>query len=124
MVERKAGKTEVKEKSERFPWEIRDALEGLSGEVEQAVMVVLMNSDEGLTFDEIHKELGGENELSESKLGNALWKLDRGGLILTKMYEFTPEKGIISTYYEVSEYGVRFVDCLFDSLGLEGNNFP
>lgn len=111
----------IREYSEKFPWEIRDAIEGIEGETEQAVMALLMN-EEPLAFTEIQEKLSDEEkELHQQTLSNALSNLTSGGLIRKKIKDINPGEDhpetSFSSYYSVSEYGDRFVHSLFDSLG-------
>lgn len=117
----------VKEYSEEFPFEIRAGIEGIDGETEQAIMVLLMNEG-ALAFSEIKEMLSDSDEdLHPTTLSNALESLKDGGLINKRVDEADPESGL-SSYYSVSEYGHRFVNSLFDSLGradgLKGRNMP
>ena len=117
----------VKEYSEGFPIEIRAGVEGIDGETEQAIMVLLMNEG-SLAFSEIKEKLSDpDEELHPTTLSNALESLKAGGLINKRVDEADPESGL-SSYYSVSEYGRRFVNSLFDSLGraegVKGRKMP
>lgn len=101
--------------SGKFPEEISKAIDGLSGEAERAVVIVLF--DEGdMAFSELQEELGEGEELHQETLSNALSDLKTGGLIRKRILE-DEEESPFSSYYSLSEYGERFVHSLFDSLG-------
>jgi DNA-binding HxlR family transcriptional regulator len=101
----------VSQKAEQIPFEIRRAIEGFDSEREQAIVVTLI--DEGpLSFSELQAELG---DLHNQKLTNALKKLRQGALVRKRATDAMESK--YDAYYEVSEYGERFVDCLLESLG-------
>jgi DNA-binding HxlR family transcriptional regulator len=110
----------VKEYSNRFPWEIQSAIDGIDGDTERAVIALLFDEDK-LSFTEIQEELGDEDPLHPQTLSNSLSKLKKGGLIEKRILDSDlddehPEE-IFSSYYEISEYGERFVEALFASLG-------
>lgn len=101
----------ISQKAEQIPFEIRRAVEGFDGEREQAIVVTLI--DEGpLSFSELQDELG---DLHNQKLTNALKKLRQGALVRKRATDAMESK--YDAYYEVSEYGERFVNCLLESLG-------
>lgn len=101
----------ISRKAEQIPFEIRRAVEGFDGEREQAIVVTLL--DEGpLSFSELNDELGG---VHNQTLTNALKNLRQGALVRKRATGSMESK--YDAYYEVSEYGERFVDCLLDSLG-------
>lgn len=100
-----------------IPPEIRRGVEAFSGETEQAVVVTLLDADEGkLAFSELQSALApaGE-EIHSQTLTNALDVLHRAGLVNKRAD--TAEGTRFGAYYEVSEYGERFVDGLLRSLG-------
>jgi DNA-binding HxlR family transcriptional regulator len=106
----------VEEYASKFPEEISRAIDGLSGETERAVFVLLY--DEGpLAFTEIKEELSDdEDELHQTTLSNALSDLRNGGLIQKQVKE-ADEETQFSSYYSLSEYGDRFLNSLLDTLG-------
>lgn len=98
-------------KAEQIPFEIRRAIDAFGGEREQAIVVTLI--DEGpLSFSELNDELGG---LHNQTLTNALKNLRRGALVRKRATDSMESR--YDAYYEVSEYGERFVNCLLESLG-------
>ena len=107
--------TAVQRYSEKFPEEISKAINGLSGETERAVVIVLYNQGD-LAFTELREELGDDEALHPETLSNALSNLKSGGLIRKRILE-DDEEAPFSSYYVLSEYGERFIYSLFDSLG-------
>lgn len=99
----------------KFPIEIAKAVDGLSGEKNRAVFIVLFNEGE-LAFSQLQEELGAGDRLHQEKLTTALNELKEGGLIRKQIRE-DDESSPFSSYYSVSEYGNRFLDSLFTSLG-------
>lgn len=105
----------VTETAERIPTEIRAAISGFDNETTQAVVVTLID-EEALAFSEIQDHLStDDDELHSQTLTNALRDLQRGELVNKRAA--TDDGNRISSYYEVTEYGERFVDCLLKSLG-------
>jgi DNA-binding HxlR family transcriptional regulator len=98
-----------------FPEELSKAIDGLSGEAERAVVIVLFNEEEA-AFSELQDELGNGEKLHQETLSNALSNLKSGGLIRQRILE-DEDATPFSSYYSLSEYGERFVYSLFDSLG-------
>lgn len=107
--------TAVQRYSEKFPEEISKAIDGLSGETERAVVIVLYNQGD-LAFTELREELGDDEPLHPETLSNVLSNLKSGGLIRKRILE-DDEVAPFSSYYVLSEYGERFIYSLFDSLG-------
>lgn len=100
----------------KFPNEISRAIDGLEGETRRAVFVLLYD-EERLAFAEIKEELSDEEEeLHQQTLTNALNDLISGGLVEKRVLE-ADEETRFSSYYSVTEYGNRFLNSLFDSLG-------
>jgi len=100
----------------KFPEEISRAIDGLSGETERAVFVLLYD-EEPLAFTQIKTRLSDEEEeLHQTTLSNALSKLKKGGLVQKRVRDVDEETQFTS-YYSVTEYGKRFLNSLFDSLG-------
>ncbi|WP_147298713.1 hypothetical protein [Haloferax sp. Atlit-47N] len=105
----------VQRYASKFPEELGDAVDGISGETERAVFILLF--DEGdLAFTEIRDKLGDEGPLHQQTLSTALANLKAGGLIRKRILEDADESPFTS-YYSVSEFGHRFIHSLFDSLG-------
>lgn len=108
----------ISQKAEQIPFEIRRAIDGLEGERQQAIVVTLI--DEGpLSFSELNDELGG---LHNQKLTNALKQLRQGALVRKRATDSMESQ--YDAYYEVSEYGERFVNCLLESLGSVDSSEP
>lgn len=105
----------VEETASKVPTEIQAAIDAFNGETEQAIIVVLLNEGE-LAFSELKTELSTEDdELHNQTLTDSLRALQRGGLINKRT--IGDESPRFSSYYEVSEYGERFVDRLLETLG-------
>lgn len=105
----------VQNTANKLPFEIRDAISAFDKDTRQAIVITLLNEG-SMRFSELQAELSdGTETLHNQTLTNALEKLQRGGLINKKVAD-TEDKELKS-YYEVSEYGERFVDCLLNSLG-------
>ncbi|WP_155118380.1 hypothetical protein [Halorubrum sp. BV1] len=107
--------TAIQRYSEKFPEEISKAIDGLGGDTERAVVIVLFNQGD-LAFTELREELGDDEPLHPETLSNALSNLKSGGLIRKRALE-NGEEDPFSSYYTLSEYGERFIYSLFDSLG-------
>ncbi|WP_424005598.1 winged helix-turn-helix transcriptional regulator (plasmid) [Haloarcula salina] len=108
--------TEIIEKTaEKIPLEIRSAIAAFNNDTKQAIVITLI--DEGaLAFSELKDQLSSEeDEIHNQTLSNSLRALQRGGLINKRATSV--EEGPFDAYYEVSEYGERFVHCLLESLG-------
>ncbi|WP_430639203.1 hypothetical protein [Haloferax volcanii] len=105
----------VQRYASKFPEELSDAVDGISGETERAVFILLFNEGD-LAFTEIRDELGDEDPLHQQTLSNALANLKAGGLIRKRILEDADESPF-SSYYSLSEFGHRFIHSLFDSLG-------
>lgn len=105
----------VQQHASRIPEEIARALDGLQSDEERAVFVLLFEQP-GLSFTELQEELGDEDQLHPTTLSNALDDLKAGGLIRKRMGDADEETGFTSSYF-ISEYGERFINSLFDSLG-------
>jgi DNA-binding HxlR family transcriptional regulator len=99
----------VEQRAERIPFEIRDAISAFDGKTEQALVVTLV--DEQLAFSEIEEELN----LHSQQLTNAIDNLLSGGLIRKRSTDDPSSQ--YQAYYEVTEYGERFLDCLLSTLG-------
>jgi DNA-binding HxlR family transcriptional regulator len=110
----------VKEYSNRFPWEIQSAINGIDGDTERAIIALLFDENK-LPFTELQEELGDEEPLHPQTLSNSLSKLRKGGLIEKRILDSDLDdehpEDTFSSYYEISEYGERFVEALFASLG-------
>lgn len=101
--------------AERMPLEIRAALDAFDTETKQAIVITLLD-ESTLAFSELKRQLSTEDDqLHNQTLTNALRDLQRGGLINKRAPN--EEDSEFDAYYEVSEYGERFVHCLLESLG-------
>ena len=99
----------------KLPFEIRDAISAFDKDTRQAIVITLLNEG-SMRFSELQTALSDDTETVHNQtLTNALEKLQRGGLINKKVAD--TDNGEFKPYYEVSEYGERFVDCLLNSLG-------
>lgn len=104
--------------AEMFPYEIRAAVDAFAGERQQALLATLL--EEGpLSFSDLQRavvESDSGDELHQYKLSQALDPLQEAGLVAKRAND-----GAVSdrfdAYYEVTEYGSRFVHCLLESLG-------
>ncbi|KTG11387.1 hypothetical protein AUR64_03790 [Haloprofundus marisrubri] len=99
----------------KLPFEISAAINAFNNETRQAVIITLLNKD-ALRFSELRDSLSDEdNRLHNQTLTNALEALQEGGLINKRVADTESEQ--VRSYYEVSEYGERFVHHLLNSLG-------
>ena len=99
----------------KLPFEIRDAVSAFDNDTRQAIMIALLNEGP-LRFSELRDHLSDDDEqLHNQTLTNALEALQDGGLVNKRVANSDDER--IQSYYEVSEYGERFVDHLLDTLG-------
>jgi len=99
----------VEQRANQIPFEIRDAINAFDGKNEQAIIVTLV--DDQLAFSELQEEL----DLHGQQLTNAIDNLLRGGLIRKRSTDDPTNP--YQAYYEVTEYGERFLDCLLSTLG-------
>ncbi|WP_265112267.1 hypothetical protein [Halosolutus halophilus] len=98
------------ERAEMFPLEIRQAVGAFEKENAKAVIATLL--EEGpKSFTELKDEL----ELYSQQLTNALDPLKTSGMIRKRAADADEDE--YEAYYEISEFGSRFVHCLFESLG-------
>lgn len=105
----------VQQTAAKLPFEITEAISAFDNETRQAVVITLLNEGQ-LRFSELRERLSDEDtRLHNQTLTNSLEKLQAGGLINKRIAELEGETP--TPYYEVSEYGERFVDCLLNSLG-------
>lgn len=99
----------------KLPFEIQNAITAFDKDTRQAIIITLLNEGD-LRFSELKEKLSDPDQaIHNQTLTNALEKLQKGGLINKRVAD--TEGGDIKSYYEVSEYGERFVDCLLNSLG-------
>lgn len=99
----------VDQLANRFPQEIRRAVEGIDGDTQYAILVALF--DEGrLSFSELQEYL----DVHQQTLSNALQKLQQGALISRRNQSDLNSR--YESYYIVSDYGEQFVEYLFRSL--------
>lgn len=99
----------VEQRVKLIPFEIRDAISAFDGENEQAILVTLV--DGKLAFSELEEEL----DLHSQQLTNAIDSLLDGGLIRKRSTDDPSSQ--YAAYYETTEYGDRFLDCLLRTLG-------
>ncbi|WP_254547208.1 winged helix-turn-helix transcriptional regulator [Halomarina pelagica] len=105
----------VRNTADKLPFEIRAAVSAFDNGTRQAIMITLLNEGK-LRFSELRDSLSDEDEqLHNQTLTNALEALQEGGLVDKRVADTAGEQ--VRSYYEVSEYGERFVDCLLNSLG-------
>lgn len=93
-----------------WPWEIRSAVDALDSDHEWEILGAAVDGPQ--TFDDLQTLLPDEDA---EAIDDAVSNLARGGLIakvndgdLTDRYAYR---------IELSEYGGRFVEALFDTLG-------
>lgn len=102
------------EYANRLPNELKRAIEGIGGETQYAIIVLLI--DKGpQSFTQLQNELG----IHQQTLSNALEKLRRGNLVINKEYEDLSNQ--YKSRYSVSKFGKRFVESLVDSLSSRNN---
>lgn len=112
----------IRELSNRFPVEIVAALDGVRNATNRAIFVLLFDEDR-LAFTELQKKLGDDDKLHPTTLNQALDEMQKAGLIRQRLIEDSEEP--FSSYYEVTEYGERLINVLFQSLGeVERNRTP
>ena len=112
----------IEQLANQFPDEVTEAVEAFDGQREQAIMVLLFNEG-SLSFTELREKLSEEERYDKGKLTYSLNKLADGGLIQKRLLE--REESDFSSYYDISEYGERFIDSLFYTLGsTEGPSAP
>lgn len=107
----------VSERAELFPYEIRVAVDAFASERQQALVATLLE-DGPLSFSELQHAMGGpeDEEMHQYKLSQALDPLQEAGLVAKRSNDGTVSDRY-DAYYEVTEYGSRFVHCLLESLG-------
>jgi len=103
-VEKSASKpvAGVWEYVNRFPPEVRRAIEGLSNDVRQAIVMVL-SEEERLRFSALHSIL----RVSKSDLAFHLNRLVQAGLVSHVYEEFPSDEG--RAYYRLSEVGENLI---------------
>lgn len=101
--------TPVREHAREVPGNIRRAVEGLAGDRQFGIIVYLIKED-GQSFSELSNEL----DMHQQSLSDALNKLQDGGLIIRIDTQNTESN--FDTRYEVTQYGKRLLDELFDAI--------
>lgn len=92
-----------------WPEIFQSAVEALDSELEWQLLGLVY--DKSRTADEIVDEL----DISHQAATTSVSKLTKGGLVSRRnMGELTNETAY---YVELSEYGSRFIDAMFDTLG-------
>lgn len=91
------------------PSDIRRAINGLASEEQIATMVALIKNN-GSPFSELQNELG----VHQQTLSRALNGMQSGGLVARK--ESIDSGRRYKTEYVATEFGKRFLDCLYDSI--------
>lgn len=100
----------VESRAKIFPTEIREAVGAFENDNSQAIIATLL--EEGpQSFSQLRDDLG----VHQQTLTNSLNSLRDSGLIRKRLAD--SDEGEYESYYEVSEFGSRFVDCLLNSLG-------
>jgi len=96
--------------AEKFPEEVRLAIDGLSGrnDVGYAVMMLLVE-EESLQFKEIEQEL----DVHSQTLSNAVNQLQDGGLIEKKAGDRIGDQS--TGEYVITKFGDRILDCLYQA---------
>jgi len=102
------SKSAVEREAEEVPNDIRRATSSLSSDKSYAIIVRLLK-DGGDSFAELQEELG----LHQQTLTNVLDKLQDGGFVVRK--EIVEEGSNYRTKYEVSEFGKRILDSLYEA---------
>lgn len=95
---------------ELLPREIRVALGVMHNDNAQATVACLLEDG-----DQSFTELKNKLDIHSQSLSDALDGLKDAGIISKRISDTDGEE--YSTYYEVTTYGKRFVDCLLHSLG-------
>jgi DNA-binding HxlR family transcriptional regulator len=109
----------VRQMAQKLPFEIRDAVNAFGSDTQQAIVILLLNEDR-MRFSDIRDRLSDDEQtLHQQTLTNALNGLQDGGLVNKRIAGMEGKQ--FKSYYEVSEYGERFVDCLLNSLGSVDN---
>lgn len=103
---------EIWEYSKEIPEEIKRAVEGVDGEIQYAIIVMLLNED-GAPFSKIQDEL----KIHQQTLSSRLKKLVKGALITRK------ERGELDdryeANYEITKFGEKFLNNLLATLDSE-----
>lgn len=105
----------VQTTANKLPFEIRHAISAFNNETQQAIVITLLNEG-SLRFSELRDFLSDEDkQLHNQTLTNALDDLQEAGLVNKRVADADTDELI--SYYEVTEYGERFVDRLLETLG-------
>lgn len=104
------GSDPVSRFADNFPVEIKSAVEGINGDLQYAVLYILL--DEGRkSFSQLKEQL----DVHQQSLTNALNKLHKGSLVNQIDSNDISER--YNSFYEVTAFGEQFIHSLFDSLG-------
>lgn len=108
---------EVWKYSKEIPDEIKRAVEGIDGEIQYAILVLLIEEG-GAPFSKIEDELN----IHQQTLSTRLKKLGKGALITRR-----ERGGLDDRYeanYEITEFGRRFLNHLLATLNTESRIKP
>lgn len=107
--------TQIKHYAEEMPIELRRSIEALSDEVRLSIFFVLFKYGE-MSFSEIGNKLEIPAKNS-GYLAYHLKKLEKSALIRN---DYSKKSGVTShSFYDVTEFGERFIDGLMKSIELD-----
>lgn len=107
----------VEREASEVPSDIRRATAALASDRSYAIVVYLLKKT-GAPFAKLEEEL----DIHQQTLSNTLEKLQNGGIVVRK--EYVEEGSRYRTRYEVSEFGKRLLDHLFESRNPRPQNEP
>jgi DNA-binding HxlR family transcriptional regulator len=99
------------------PVDIRRATEALAGDERFAIVVALVEND-GLSF----AELEGVLDIHQQTLSTALDAMQDGAIVARK--EIVRPECQYRTQYEVTEFGRRVIDSLYDAIQPDSTTSP
>ncbi|WP_168215864.1 winged helix-turn-helix domain-containing protein [Halorussus ruber] len=99
----------VEKYSGRIPDEIKRAIDAINGDVQYAIVVLLIK-EEGLAFTQLQEEL----DVHQNTLSRNLDRLMDGGLLDREEFGEHSEK--YKAKYTITSFGKRFIDHLFESI--------
>jgi DNA-binding HxlR family transcriptional regulator len=102
--------SKVEEILEQVPSELRVLFKGLGDDLNLAIFMFLLNSNEKKSFIELKSNLGIDN----ATLNYHLKQLSLNALI-NKFFDYNEEKKTYS-YYSVTSFGKRYYNSMLDSL--------
>lgn len=105
----KENRESIIEYASLVPGEIRRALQALSKDREIAILVLLIKKG-GLAFSEIK----GELDVHQQKLTTSLNQMQDAGIVVRK--DTIDGESKYKTQYQVTKYGKRVLDNLFDAI--------